>query len=78
MSGNLLQCMGGGCVVRAGCAHYTAPPLPGFEPAERLCARGHDQPEPVARDFESRFAAWIASATPEQVERIKAQLKARA
>lgn len=29
------------------CAHYWAPPLGQHDPAERLCGRGKDRPEPV-------------------------------
>lgn len=37
-------CMGGWCRSRAGCANYHAT---GHEPAERLCPKGQDFPEPI-------------------------------
>ena len=46
MSAVLLQCMGGWCRQRASCAHYVAPPVPGREPAERLCGP-EEKREPV-------------------------------
>ena len=43
----IVQCMGGFCQKRQQCAHYFAPGLQGREPIERLCAPGHDEPEPI-------------------------------
>lgn len=37
-------CMGGWCASRAACAHYHAE---GQEPAERLCPKGKERPEPI-------------------------------
>ena len=63
------QCMGGWCRSRADCADYHADPVPGREPVERLCPKGQDQPDRVARAehvrrlaADPRFAAWAAGA----------------
>ncbi len=41
------QCMGGWCRVRERCMHYSAFPKGQREPAERLCPKGSDEPEPI-------------------------------
>lgn len=43
----ILQCMGGFCGRREACAHFHAPEIPGREPAERLCGRGDEDPQPM-------------------------------
>lgn len=62
----VVSCMGGWCRVRESCAHYHAR---SESPAERLCGPGKD--EPVRMVDEVRFAAWIAGATAERVEKWK-------
>lgn len=44
-----MQCMGGFCGRREACAHFHAPEIPGREPAERLCGRGDEDPQPMQR-----------------------------
>lgn len=43
---DLTPCMGGFCLKRQDCAHYHANPWR-QQPAERLCGRGKDDPEPM-------------------------------
>ena len=66
---SLVQCMGGHCGQRDRCAHYTAPEVTGIEPSERLCERGHEEPEVIGSDerkrrmaADPRVAAWVAGA----------------
>lgn len=64
----LLQCMGGRCVRREGCAHYHAPKIAGLKPAERLCRHGTEGYIPLVRATRpasgaevSEWAAWLGA-----------------
>ena len=60
---NERQCMGGWCRRRESCAHYSAPPTPGLNAAERLCEPGRDEPlrnERAKLAADPRFAQWAA------------------
>lgn len=43
----IVQCMGGWRRQRERCQHYSASKLGQSEPAERLCPKGSDEPEPI-------------------------------
>jgi hypothetical protein len=43
----IVPCMGGWCRQRERCQHYSASRLAQREPAERLCPKGSDEPEPI-------------------------------
>lgn len=64
----IMQCMGGFCRKREQCAHYSAPPIAGRAPVERLCPPGKDEPEVAKLAADPRFAGWIAG-MPEGVQR---------
>lgn len=59
----IVACMGGWCRRRNSCQHYHAERSQAV--SERLCEKGRDEPESM-RD--TRFDAWLAGATAEQVE----------
>jgi len=47
----LVPCMGGWCAQRERCAHYhAAAPM---KPAERLCPKDEEQPEPIKQQKEA-------------------------
>lgn len=50
-----VPCMGGWCLSRVGCANYH---LTGPEPAERLCPKGQDYPEPIKPPAAARPRAF--------------------
>ena len=63
-STRLVQCMGGWCKSREGCAHYWSEPIGTHPPSERLCEQGNEEPVRVLeRDrlsADPRFAEWAA------------------
>jgi hypothetical protein len=44
---SIVPCMGGWCGQRDKCAHYVSVVAFNLVPAERLCAPGKDEPEPI-------------------------------
>lgn len=58
------SCMGGGCAIRIGCAHYEAASVL-QAPAERLCVRGRDG---VARAKIEPISAASAASEADKAE----------
>jgi len=77
-----IPCMGGFCTSRDRCAHYREPSRR-YEPAERLCLRGHEDPAPIVgpeavdnrlADFRRRFGSILAGMSAEQQAKFEAEM----